>query len=606
MGNIDNGTIDYIAPEQEMSLAELFRERVKRTPDAVAYHYFQDNSLQLQSITWQQMAERIARWQHALENESLNKGDRVALMIANGIDWVTFEQAALGLGLVVVPLYTNDRAENVSFILQDADVRILLIGNNEQWQQLTPIHPQLDGLNRILALRPCKGSEHRPRFSLVDDWLPTEENNCSLIKKDSKSNELATLVYTSGTTGLPKGVMLSHKNILCNTFSGIQCTTIIREDIFLSFLPCSHMLERMAGYYIPMMTGASIAYARSVQQLAEDLIIVKPTVLISVPRIYERVFAKMQTQLQEKSPIAKKLFNVAVNIGWSRFQLTQNRGTFKLSHLLWPILNKLVAEKVMKKLGGRLRIAICGGAPLNKDIAKTFIGLGLSLRQGYGLTESSPVISVNTSDNNDPASVGPPLPDVEVKLGEGDELFTRSNGVMLGYWHNQKATDEVLDKDGWLHTGDIARIEQGRIYITGRIKDIIVLSNGEKVPPADMEMAIAMDPLFEQVIIIGEGRPFLTSIIVLEPEQWRYVAIRHNIDPDDHSKLNSKVIRQDIMERINKQISHFPGYAQVRRIHITLKPWDIDNGLLTPSLKIKRKPILEEFKAEIKQMYAGH
>jgi long-chain acyl-CoA synthetase len=400
--------------------------------------------------------------------------------------------------------------------------------------------------------------------------------------------------------------MLSHRNILLNTEAAFDIVKMYPGDTLLSFLPLSHTFERTVGYYIPMKMGATIAFARSIPQLAEDLLSIRPTLLISVPRIYERVYNKIQSGLVEKPAIAAKLFNLAVDTGWRRFLHRQGRGRWEPSFLLWPLLDRLVAAKIMARLGGRMRLAASGGAPLPPSIARVFIGLGLNLIQGYGLTETSPIISGNPSDDNDPASVGVALSNVEVRIGENDELLTRGPCVMLGYWNDPEATRAMIDPDGWLHTGDQARIENKHIYITGRLKEIIVLANGEKVPPADMEMAIALDPLFEQVMIIGDNRPYLTAVLVLNPEQWENLARSLRLDPEDHATLNSAAVEQAICAKLAERLSDFPGYAQVRRAASTLEAWTVDNGLITPTLKLRRNQIEKRFAAAIDRMYEGH
>jgi long-chain acyl-CoA synthetase len=270
------------------------------------------------------------------------------------------------------------------------------------------------------------------------------------------------------------------------------------------------------------------------------------------------------------------------------------------------LLDKLVAGKIMARLGGRMRIAAAGGAPLPPAIAKVFVGLGLNLLQGYGLTETSPIIACNIAGDNEPASVGLPLRNVEVRIGENDELLTRGPCVMLGYWDNPEATRQLIDAGGWLHTGDKARIERNHIHITGRLKEIIVLSNGEKVPPADMEMAIALDPLFEQVMVFGDSRPYLGAIIVLNAEHWKALANTLAIDPDDAASLKSEVLEQAVLERLAGRLGEFPGYAQVRHAACTLEPWTVDNGLITPTMKLKRDRILARYANDIATLYAGH
>jgi len=599
---MQKGTLDIISPDTAVNLHGLFRERVSRTPKAIAYRYFDQAAQRWLELSWEQAYAEIEKIQAALQREEgLKAGDRVAVMLRNCPQWVMFEQAALGLGLVVVPLYTNDRAENVAYVLQDAGVKILLVEGQETLDILAPIAAQLRNLIRLVTVQDADGGDTYPHQQSLRQWQQAEEAGAAgaLALAEPRPDDLATIVYTSGTTGRPKGVMLSHRNILSNAHSALPKFPIYREDLFLSFLPLSHMLERTLGYYIPVMCGATVAFARSVQDLAEDLLTQRPTILISVPRIYERVYNKIMAGLEEKPPLARKLFHATVEAGWRRFQGGSGG-------LAWPLLKRLVADKVMAKLGGRLRLAICGGAPISLDVAKTFLGLGLNLIQGYGLTETSPMVSGNPIDDNDPTSVGIPFEGVEVRIGENDELLVRGELVMQGYWNNPEATREVIDEDGWLHTGDKARIENHHIYITGRLKDIIVLSNGEKVPPADMEMAIALDPLIEQVLVIGEGRPYLTALVVLEREHWAKEAAGLGLDPDDPASLQNEAARQMVCERIKQSLRDFPGYAVIRAVALRLEPWSIDNETLTPTLKLRRQVIIEQNAELIEQLYSGH
>ncbi|MFQ5468856.1 MAG: AMP-dependent synthetase/ligase [Gammaproteobacteria bacterium] len=595
---------DVISPEIAVSLAGLFQQRVARAPHAIAYRYFEPKSGLWLEKSWQDMAGELGFWRAALAQESLQPGDRVAVMLSNSYQWVLYEQAALAQGLVVVPLYVNDRADNVSFILQDTSTKCLLIEDEEHWQLIQSCLSELPELKKVVVINGAVSNDGLSVLTGLKDWLSPSPLTTPPVLQNPDS--LATIVYTSGTVGRPKGVMLSHSNILWNAHSGQNSINVFPDDLFLSFLPLSHTLERTIGYYLPMMTGATVAYARSVALLAEDLLTIKPTVLISVPRIYERVYAKIKEQLEEKSAISKVLFNEAVEIGWQDFLYKQQRESWHASLLEQPVLKALIADKVMAKLGGRIRVAICGGAPLSKEVAKLFVGLGLPLCQGYGLTETSPVISVNRLEDNDPASVGTALPDAAVKIGQDDELLARTPGVMLGYWRNEEATSEMIDEEGWLHTGDKARIENGHIYITGRLKEIIVLSNGEKVSPNDMEMAIMMAPLFEQVMVIGEGRPYLSALIVLNPSLSEKMAKEYHLDLSKDTALSDENLHKDICERITELLHGFPGYAQIRRVHLTLSPWTVENGLLTPTLKLRRNRIIEENEDIINRLYAGH
>ncbi len=591
---------DVIPVEAAVTLDGLFRERVKRTPGLAAYRYHDEAAGTWREHTWAHMNAEVGRWQAALERDGLKTGDRVAIWLRNSPEWVMCDIAALGLGLVVVPLYVQDRPDNLAYILNNAGCRMLLLEGPEQWAELAEVRDQLGGLVRIVAVKAVGGTRDEPRLQSLAEWVPAA--GTSPRHGGAEGMGIATIVYTSGTTGRPKGVMLTHRNILTNSYAaltGVMATT--HDDIFLSFLPLSHTFERTCGYYMPMMAGSTTAYARSVPQLGEDLQTVRPTVLVSVPRIYERVWGAIRARLDEGPPFRKKLFMLAVDVGYARFEHEQGRGPWKLSFLLWPLLDKLVAAKVLARLGGRMKVALSGGAALSPEISRVFIGLGLPVLQGYGMTESSPIVCANTPRDNVPASVGKAVPGVEVKLGEHEALLIKGPNVMLGYWDNPDATRQVLSPDGWLNSGDTARIDaQGHVFITGRLKEIIVMSNGEKIAPIDVESAIVRDPLFDQVMLLGEGKPYLSILAVLNADQWKTAAAGgiSDVTGEDAQKI--------VLARIGEQLKALPGHAQVRRAVLTLEPWTIENGLLTPTLKLKRAKVMEKFNAEIDRMYAGH
>lgn len=590
---------DIITPEQAGTLHGLFLERARRSPERVAYRHFQQDAWR--DLTWREMLAEIARWQTALAGLGLQRGDRVAIMLRNCPAWMMFDQAAMSLGLVVVPLYTVDRPDNIAYIVSDADVKVLLFENADQWQALRTVRDQLGGVQCFVSIDAMRNGAE-PRLKSVQEFLPP---TAQLQPPQSREmNTLASIIYTSGTTGKPKGVMLSHANMLSNAHACLDTFAVHGDDLFLSFLPLSHTFERTLGYYLPVMTGATVAFARSISQLSEDLQTIRPTILISVPRIYERMYAAIRASLDEGSALRRKLFHLAVETGWARFEREQGRGAWKPSFLLWPLLQKLVAQKVLDRLGGRLRVAVSGGAALAPEISRVFIGLGLPVVQGYGLTETSPVISGNRPENNFPDSVGQPIRDAQVKLGELGALLVKGPNVMLGYWNNPEATREMIDADGWLNTGDIAHISAtGHIYITGRIKDIIVMSNGEKVPPSDMEIALLHDPLFDQVMVFGEAHPYLVVLAVLNEEAWQHFAKEVGIRPDMPESLTDSRVEAKILRRVARNLRGFPGYAKVNRVLLLREPWSVENGLLTPTLKFKRAEIVQQFAGQIKQLY---
>lgn len=595
---------ELIKEEDIHSLTGLFRTRLDLTPDAPAYRQYDIASQHWSTSSWRQMANEIARWQAAFDKDGLEPGDKVAIMVKNSREWVVFDQAALGLGLVTVPLYVDDRPENVAYIINHADVKLLFVQDKPQWQRLIKQDIDLGSLQRIISLKRISEDDEPddPMLESLSDWLFGMSGE--LQSKECGMDELATIVYTSGTTGRSKGVMLSHRNILANAFAASSCKEWNEGERFLSFLPLSHMLERTAGYYMPLIFGAEVIYARSIATLADDLQSIKPTVLISVPRIYERVYGKIQDGLKAKSAIAKMLFNSAVNVGWKKFEYEQGRASWSPSLLMWPLLNKLVASKVLEKLGGEMSLAICGGAALSAEVARLFIGLGLPLLQGYGLTESSPVITVNRPKDNIPSSIGSVLPGTEIRTGENDELQSYGPCSMLGYWKNEEATQQTFTEDGWLKSGDKVRIDDdGHVYITGRLKDILVLANGEKVPPSDMELAIALDGLFDQVMVIGEARPFLSVLLVLNPEAWTDMAVNLSMHPETPGAFQQRKVEKAILSRVTAQLKGFPGYAKIRRAYITLEPWTVEDALLTPTLKVKRPKVMDKFAKEIDELY---
>jgi len=619
----------YLMFDPAATIADVFALRCRTSPNAPAYREFSSASKEWVGYTWREIGDKVLRMREGLRRDGFQPGERIAIMLKNSSNWVLTDQGAFAHGMVPVPLFVDDRPDNVAFIINDADVKAIVIDGEEHWKRLKTVRDQLAPLKLILCMKPVIDPDE-PRLKSLSDWLP--EDAGIVERAPSTGSDLATIVYTSGTTGKSKGVMLSHRNILSNVESGLCVYDVYPEDVFLSFLPLSHMFERTCDYYLNMVSGASIAFSRSIPQLAEDFRTIQPTIIFSVPRIYERFLAAINEQLKKSSPTKQKMFDFAVKTGWAKFEYEHGRGAWSPSFLLWPILKKLVAEKLLARLGGKLKFAISGGAALSPAVAKVFVGLGLPICQGYGLSEASPLLTVNLLDKNDPTTIGTAVPGVELRVAENGGLLARGPNIMLGYWHNPEATREVLSEDGWLTTGDQVQIdERGFVRITGRLKDIIVMGNGEKIPPVDMELAIQLDPLFEQILIFGEAKPYLSAVTVLNDDEWARVAAANqlnlNINPDrnqggagqadgnasdkdkdrdrDRNKNRDRA-EKFLVQRIAKQIKDFPGYAQVRKITIAPEKWTIDNGLMTPTLKLKRVVIFKKYASAIEAMYKGH
>ena len=596
-----NSSLDTINTSDASTLDELFRERVRRSNNTLAYTQFDQASQTWEQFSWAQLAAQVERWQVAFRSQGLEKGDRVAICYSNSVEWVVFDQAALRLGLVVVPLYTADRADNIAYVIGNSGAKLVLFAESKLWHEVSTTDEDTSCIEQVLAFTGKAGD----KVKLVDDWLP--EHGQHFERGVAAADDLASIVYTSGTTGRPKGVMLSHRNMLSNAYSGMRSVALTPSDKLLSFLPLSHTLERTVGYYASMMSGASVTFNRSIKQLSDDLELVRPTVIISVPRIFERVHNKIYAGLAEQSAFKRWMFNTAIKIGWRRFQVQQKSKMWHPSLLFAGVFDALVGKAIRAKLGGNLDYVIVGGAPLNHEVAKTFISLGLPLLQGYGLTESSPIVSVNTKAQNRLDSIGLLLRGVQVKIMDNDELWVKGDNVMQGYWQNEEATQKTIVIDGeerWLRTGDRASIDaDGFLRIIGRIKDILVLANGEKVPPPDIEAAIARNPIFEQVMIVGEGKSFLTALVFCNEKLLSEVCEKHGWSEKD---LNSSALHDYLVERIAEQMDDFPGYAKIRKVHVCDHEWTVELGLLTPTLKIKRPKIMQHFADEVAAMYAGH
>jgi long-chain acyl-CoA synthetase len=503
-----------------------------------------------------------------------------------------------------------DNAENLAYVIEDCRAAVLIVDCLQRWLSLQPHRARMPGLRRVVFLGDVAAPNTDSTVVAAERWLPSAAGSVDRSADSMppvREGDLAAIVYTSGTTGRPKGVMLSHRNVMSNVRGIMAAIQVLDTDLFLSFLPLSHTLERTVGYYLPMAAGAAVAYARSIPLLMEDLLTIGPTVLVSVPRIYERAWAALR-EATAHSRIKRRLLDATVRLGWRRFCYAQGRGSRPsfLARIVLSVLDRLVAAPVRHRFGGRLRVAVTGGAPITLDVARPLICLGVPILQGYGMTESSPVISCNSPQDNDPETVGRALPGVAVRIGDNQELLARGDCVMLGYWGRPSETAAAVDTQGWLHTGDQARIEQGRIRIAGRLKDIIVTSTGEKIAPVDLEMALTADPMFDQAMVLGERRPFLTALLVLNPEQWKQEAGGLGLSATDAAQLRTPAALRWAVQRVGHALRGFPSYATPRAVLLTLEPWTLASGLVTPTLKPKRAAIQARYAAQIAELYRGH
>jgi long-chain acyl-CoA synthetase len=598
-----SAAVKLISVEQAGTLAGLFRERVHSSPGAIAYREFDAKGHCWRDHTWQDMDRRVARIRGALQTARIEPGDRLAIALPNGTDWVCFDIAALSLGLVVVPLYMHDSPANMAFILTNCGARALITDTAGRWQSLLPYWPELIDLEHVW-IRDGFGADAsdlaRPGVKALVDVLEHEREVESW--PNSAPGDTATIIYTSGTTGKPKGAMLSHRAILWNAVATAKVVPPRSDDRFLSCLPLAHAFERTVGYYLPMLGGSQVIYARSIEALAEDLRSQRPTVFLGVPRLYERACSAIRARAQ-KNPVKRAMLHKAAALGWKPKQAQQlgQREFGGVERFLWRRLDRWVGSQVRASFGGSLRVAVSGGAPLPADVARFLIGLGVPLVEGYGLTEAGPVVTANTVGVYVPGTVGRPLEGIELEISSRGELLVRSPSLMKGYWKNEAMTAEAIDTHGWLHTGDLAEIREGHVIIRGRLKELLALSTGEKVAPAEIEAAILRDPLFEHALVVGDGKPFLAAVVALNRDGWEKLAAAVAVPAAEPASAAVKAL---VVRRLGARLAHLARHAQVRAVHPTLDQWTVENGLLTPTLKTKRATLQSKYGKDIDKIYA--
>lgn len=606
----DDGLERIKALDVLTTLPELLTHHLTVRPDDVAYKVYDNASKSWKDLTFKNVYDQVHAWRHAFAARSeLVRGDRVAMLLPNCPEAVFFDLSALSNTLVPVPLHAIDTPKSSAFILNDSGAKVLVTNKLLKWKQIREAAetPEI----RLVVItddKNCDDLEAPIPVMSMATFLKLGETS-QLPKDAPKATDLAALVYTSGTTGNPKGVMLTHRNVISNIQGVLKNLQPSGHETFLSFLPLSHTFERTTSYYLALGLGYTTAFNRSIANLQADFREIRPTVLMSVPRVYEMIYAKLQDGLAKKSSFVRYLFNWAVEVGWRRF-CRENGLPVESSARAWldPFVAGFLDKKVGKQLravfGDRIHLYISGGAALSPAVARTFFALGVPIYQGYGMTETSPIISVNKVGHNHPSTVGPALPNIEVRLGEGDELQVRGPSVMKGYWNREEATKAIFTEDGWLRTGDVCTIyPDGNIRITGRIKEIIVTSTGEKVPPADLESAITSDRLFSQCMVVGDDRPFIAAVAVLNPEEFKTVCAELGLDPAKPESLADPAFRKLALKRIKTAAAGFPNYGVPRQVHCTLDAWTIENGLLTPTLKMKRNLIRQRYASEINALY---
>jgi long-chain acyl-CoA synthetase len=541
----------------------------------------------------------------------LEPGDRVAILSENRPEWAFADLATLAAAAVDVPVYATLTGPQVLYMLKDSEAGIVFVSNAAQAAKIAQVRAQAPALRHVIVMDEAGVPGTLSLAEVREKGRPALERDKAAVRTRAsavKPADLATIIYTSGTTGDPKGVMLSHGNILCNVAAAITAFPVFGpEDVALSFLPLCHIFERMAGYYLMMSRGVTIAYAESVDAVPANMAEVRPTVMCSVPRLYEKMHARILEKVAADSALRQRIFRWGVAVGLLAFRhrvgKTKPPAGLRVRRAL---AERLVFAKIKRRVGGRLKLFVSGGAPLSREINEFFGAAGLLILEGYGLTETSPVITVNRLRDFRPGTVGRPLDGVEVKIAPDGEILTRGPHVMQGYFNKPEATAEAIDKDGWFHTGDIGQLEDGFLTITDRKKDIIVTSGGKKIAPQPIESALKRSPLIAEVVMIGNKRNFASALVVpsfANLEKW---AREQGTSFASREALVADPRVVDLYDRtVNELTKDYAQYERIKKITLLPREFSIETGELTPKLSVKRRVVEQKYKDMIDRMYEG-
>ena len=561
-----------------------------------------------QDISYIELGESVDAFRKGLNALGVQKGDRVALLSENRPEWAITDFGSLKAGAVTVPMFSTLTAAQVGYILKDSGSKIICVSTSRQLEKVTAIRDQVPTLEQIIVFDPIEGEppEGVIQFEAVCELDGQGQGIGVRNPSHASEDDIATIIYTSGTTGDPKGVMLTHANFIFNLQACKSLIDVSDADVLLSFLPLSHVFERLGGHYVPLSSGAKVAYAESTFTVAQNMREVAPTVMLSVPRLYETMHDRILRAVQEGSPLKQKIFQWGVSVGASVSSAIQNgKKPSPILQLQQNIADKLVFAKLKAATGGRLRFFVSGGAALPQSIAEFFHAAGILILEGYGLTETSPVISLNHPAAWKFGTVGQHVSGVEVHIAEDGEILTRGPHVMKGYFNNEAATAEVIDGEGWFHTGDIGLIdEDGFVKITDRKKNIIVLSNGKNVAPQPIESELVQSPFIDQIMLVGNERKNLAALIVPNFEALKAWAAENNVATDDLGTLfGTREVQRLIQGEIRSRLTDFSDFEQVRRFKLLEKEFSQEADEMTPTLKLKRNVITERYGDAIEEMY---
>jgi long-chain acyl-CoA synthetase len=557
-------------------------------------------------ISTQEFARRVEHLSLGLADLGLTPGDKLVILSENRPEWTMTDFAVLSIGAITVPIYTSLMPEQIKYIINDSDAKIVVCSNRDLWLKIEAVRHQLPNVHHFVLIDEegpqgiVSLSEVMGRGKVLAAADPTLfEKRALAVKPD----DLASIIYTSGTTGVPKGVMLTHANFVSNSKALDAVTEFAAKDTILSFLPLSHVLERMTTFSF-LYKGATIAYAESIDTVAENLIEVRPTIMISVPRLFDKIYAKVMDNILAQSAAKRKIFFWALGVG-------KKHGAKRIRHLPIPkaldlqykLASKLVYSKIVEKTGGRVHFFVSGGAPLSGDVAEFFYAIGITILEGYGLTETSPVLTCNTFEKMKFGAVGPPVPGVEIKIAPDGEILAKGPNVMKGYYKKEAETREAFE-GGWFHTGDIGHFdEEGFLVITDRKKDILVTAGGKNVAPQPIENQLKTNPYIQTAVVVGMGRKFISALIVPDFDKLEAYARSKGIPYGSRRELVEKEeIAAFMLAEVNRSTPQLASYERIKKVILLERDFNADTEL-TPSLKVKRHIVETAFKDKIDTLY---
>ncbi len=587
-----------------MTLVSMFEQSVQSYGNKPALAHKPKGGT-YQDISYAELGESADAFSKGLSALGVQKGDRVAILSDNRPEWAISDFGILKAGAVNVPMFSTLTAAQVAYILNDSGAKIICVSTKDQLEKVIAIRDEVSSLEQIVVYDEMEDEMPAGVSQFVDVCNQSKETD-SPIESDTDEDEIATIIYTSGTTGNPKGVMLTHANFLSNFKACKSLIDVSETDVLLSFLPLSHVFERLGGHYVPLFSGAKIAYAESTFTVAQNMQEVSPTVMLSVPRLYETMHDRVLRAVQAGSSLKQKIFHWGVSVGSAvSSKIQQGEKPSALLQLKQNIADKLVFAKLKAATGGQLRFFVSGGAALPQSIAEFFHAAGILILEGYGLTETSPVISMNHPAKWKFGTVGAPVPGVEVQIAEDGEILTRGPHVMKGYFNNEDATAEVIDGEDWFHTGDIGIIDDdGFIKITDRKKNIIVLSNGKNVAPQPIESQLVQSPFIDQIMLVGNERKNVAALIVPNFDALKSWASENDVDASDIPEmLKTREVQQLMQSEIRERLTDFADFEQVRRFALLEKEFSQEEDEMTPTLKLKRNVIIEKYGDVVEGMY---